>query len=170
MPNLTPADSFDDVPELATTDLVQGGPGGKSNEQPQKLLNRTHHLRQQQLRERSSPRVLGPGEDFPIALAPNDCLLNLRANETVALTGNILLPSAALCIGKKYFLFITNGTNNTKLIPNGTDTFLNQPSGSCPDPGQYILGTEDGHYQWFTPDGDHWLVSFSYGSDPAIPI
>lgn len=47
MANLTPANSFDDVIRLETTDVVVGGVGGKSNVQGQQLLNRTEWLKNQ---------------------------------------------------------------------------------------------------------------------------
>lgn len=45
MANLTPTPTFDDVYQLETTDPVQGGPGGISNQQAQNLTNRTQWLR-----------------------------------------------------------------------------------------------------------------------------
>lgn len=45
MANLTPQDSFDNVPQLERSTLALGGPGGPMNSQAQALLNRTERLR-----------------------------------------------------------------------------------------------------------------------------
>lgn len=47
MTNLTPLQSFDNVRQLETTDLVLAGPGQPMNQQAQSLLNRTQFLRLQ---------------------------------------------------------------------------------------------------------------------------
>lgn len=45
MANLTETAQFDTVTQLETTDVVVGGPGGKSNQQAQQLTNRTAWLK-----------------------------------------------------------------------------------------------------------------------------
>lgn len=44
MTNLTPTAGWDSIPQLETTTLAQGGPGGIMNAQAQALLNRTEQL------------------------------------------------------------------------------------------------------------------------------
>lgn len=78
MANLTEEATWTSVHELATTDLVQGGPGGASNLQPQQLTNRTKFLKDaveeieedvEDLTEHTTPLLLveddeGPGEEY----------------------------------------------------------------------------------------------------------
>src|SRR6185312_8196846 len=61
MPNLTPASSFDSVPELETTTLALGGPGGPMNVPLQALLNRTQWLHDNAAAGSSSPHATAAG-------------------------------------------------------------------------------------------------------------
>ncbi|ODT97386.1 MAG: hypothetical protein ABS82_00060 [Rhodanobacter sp. SCN 67-45] len=61
MPNLTPASTFDDVPELETSTLALGGPGGPMNLPLQALLNRTQWLHDNAAAGSSSPHATAAG-------------------------------------------------------------------------------------------------------------
>lgn len=63
MTSLLAVPQLDEVTQLEVTDRVQGGPGGKSNEQAQQLLNRTAYLHQavQMRAEAATQIVAGDG-------------------------------------------------------------------------------------------------------------
>jgi microcystin-dependent protein len=94
MANLTETATFEtNIYQLATTDPVQGGPGGIANEQAQKLANRTQWLKGK------VDQLLGGDFQFKdaVALSSNTTLTAAHTGAFVRLTGSsnltITLPA-----------------------------------------------------------------------------
>lgn len=95
MPNLTPVSSFDSVPELETTTLALGGPGGPLNQPSQALLNRTQWLHDNAAAGSAGPYAVAAGTANAITAAYTPTItavadgMKLRFNASSVNTGAV---------------------------------------------------------------------------------
>lgn len=113
MTNLTSTPGWDAVPQLETTTLALGGPGGPMNSQAQALLNRTELLK-----KRSHRNAQDYNGDMVAAIADiGAAKATLLVNSAVAISANLTIPAnVTLQIASPGFITITG---NSTLSING---------------------------------------------------
>lgn len=150
MPNLTPVSSFDNVPELETTTLALGGPGGPMNLQAAALLNRTQWLKDNAVASTAGPYAAGAG----------------TAN---AITAAFTPPITALADGLK--LRILAGATNTGAATFAPDALTAQPivgGAYAALQGGEILANGEVELTWNAALGA-WVITAQAGGSPQVP-
>lgn len=150
MPNLTPVSSFDNVPELETTTLALGGPGGPMNLPAQALLNRTQWLKDNAAASTAGPYAAGTG-------TANVC----AASFTPAIT--------ALADGLKLrFLAAATNTGPATFAPNALTAQPILGGAYAALQGGEILANGEVEVTWNATLGA-WVITAQAGGSPQVP-
>ncbi|MBT2142668.1 MULTISPECIES: hypothetical protein [unclassified Rhodanobacter] len=150
MPNLTPVSSFDDVPELETSTLALGGPGGPMNLPAQALLNRTQWLKDNAAASTAGPYAAGSG----------------TAN---AITAAFTPPITSMADGLK--LRILAAATNTGAATFAPDALTAQPivgGAYAALQGGEILANGEVELTWNATLGA-WVITAQAGGSPQVP-
>lgn len=150
MTNLTPVSSFDPVPQLETTTLALGGPGGPMNLPAQALLNRTQWLHDNALAGQAGPFAEGAG-------TANAC------------TANFVPPITALADGLKLrFTALASNTGPATFAPNALAPAPIVGGGYAALQGGEILANGTVEIVWNSTLSS-WVLVAQAGASPQVP-
>lgn len=150
MPNLTPVSSFDNVPELETTTLALGGPGGPMNLPAQALLNRTQWLKDNAAAGSAGPYAVGTG-------TANVCAATFTP------------PITALADGLKLrFLAAATNTGPATFAPNGLTAQPIVGGAYAALQGGEILADGEVELTW-NATLSVWVITAQAGGSPQVP-